>query len=102
MPVVLAQMGAALPVIALGCAGAEANTVRSAPLSLPLTAGVFDTTLIRYAVPAVVPTGIVTSTFWLPLPFEAALCKVTGDAKDPEASDNWAVKVEPVKFTFGL
>ena len=60
------------------------------PLSVPVTTGDELTTLIRYAVPAAVPQGMVQ----LIVPELAVLASVpmlTGEAKLPAAFDNCAV-----------
>ena len=67
--------------------------VKFVPLSVPVTAGEFETTRILYAVPKVVPAGIVAEI----VP-EAVLVSVpilTGVVKLPVAPDNCAVKIFP-------
>jgi hypothetical protein len=66
--------------------------VRLVPLSVPVTAGLLLITLILYPVPETAFAGIVA----LIVPELALLTNVpiaVGEAKEPDASDNWAVYV---------
>jgi len=86
-PVVLTQ-GVVFPVIDPGCRGTVAEITMSAPLSLPVATGLVETIRKRYPVPGSVPEGIVTFKLWLPVPFDATLCKTTGDVNEPAAFDS--------------
>ncbi len=66
---------------------------RLVPLLLPVVAGLEPTTLIRYAVPAVLPAGI--CALMLPEVVELSVPIFTGLAKLPVEEDNCAVKVFP-------
>ena len=61
------------------------------PLSAPIIDGELDTTLILYPVPAGVAAGIVAAI--VPAFIPARVPIATGDAKLPEAFDNWAVHI---------
>lgn len=76
--------------------------VRLVPLSDPLIAGELLTTLILYPEPLPVPEGIVTEILWLPLPSELTVCKSVGEVNEPDASDNCALNVLPLKFPAGV
>src|SRR5437763_298284 len=66
---------------------------RSTPLSLPVTAGLLLTTLMRYPVPADVPLGIVPAMVPDEVPDIVPI--ITGAEKFPKASDNSAIKTFP-------
>lgn len=78
-----------LPPVVEDIAG-NALIVKLLPLSVPINKGLLETTLILYAEPLGVLAGIVA----LILPFDVVLMVpiFVGDANEPEASDNWAVK----------
>ena len=61
------------------------------PLSVPFAAGWLPATLILYPVPTVVPAGMVAEMLPAVVPVKVPI--VTGLAKLPLASDNWAVHV---------
>jgi len=62
-------------------------------LEVPVRAGLEPITLTRYPVPPAAPAGIVAAITPDPVPESVPI--VVGEAKDPAASDNWAVKVFP-------
>ena len=69
-------------------------TAMFTPLLLPFTVGNAETTRILYPVPVVVNAGIVALIDCEPEAFDVTDCNATGAANDPDASDNWAVKVQ--------
>jgi len=65
--------------------------VKSIPLSIPITSGLLPFTLILYFVPCIILSGIyvlITSAV-----SDLKESKSIGFSKEPEESDNWAVKV---------
>ena len=64
--------------------------VKFVPLSVPMAAGLVDTTRMRYKVPESVPVGIVILIEPVLL-VEFKLPIVVGEVKFPRASDNSAV-----------
>jgi hypothetical protein len=77
----------------VGAASPMAVTVRFAPLSLPVTAGVELITRILYAPPAACPNGIVA--VMVPAVVEVTLPIAVGATKEPAAFESCAVKTLP-------
>jgi hypothetical protein len=67
--------------------------VKLLPLAEPVVAGLSATTRMRYWVPAVDGSGVVLTI--VPAEVDETVPIVVGEVKDPEASDNCAVKVFP-------